>query len=511
MRVLIADFDRARSRTVADACQARGYVVDRVRHGAAALELALERVPGVVVCPIDLPVIDAVRLSEILRGNPRLRHASFVFMVKDELDAPMAMDPRDSVVVAPWLLEDVLANIDSVAERNQRFGDIRPESEIEGKLSQISVVDLLQMFQMNQRTGTIRIFRSGSQGGGTALVRRGQVSDAWIPLLDGSSVGGEKALYRMLSWREGRFEFVPEFVPEGGRINQPTRALLLEGMRQMDEWQKLRGDLPDRDARLSLAIARELIPAHDQPLTRNVLDAVEAYRRVGEVVDHCPFPDYQVLRVLHDLLAREALVHESCTAVAEGVAAAGEGVFSPVQLRHLREWAASLGPRQSAVVKILAVAANRDVMRSFHRALRSCADFMSDPRLVSAPERIGGMGTLGHFALGEGLSARMVAVPAGPEYAPLWDVAAHGMLGAIMLPSGAYGPELEETEAAFQRLQEFEAGAIVHAIVADDDARSDDTRSPLSELAGGGVFVLPADPGEEQLAVLRNLFARLVP
>ncbi len=509
MRVLIADFDRARSRAVADACQVRGFAVDRVRHGAAALELALERVPSAVVCPIDLPVIDAVRLSEILRGNPRLRHASFVFLVKDELDAPMAMDPRDSVVVAPWLLEDVLANIDAVAERSERFGDVRPESEIEGKLSQISVVDLLQMFQMNQRTGTLRIFRAGSQGGGTVQVRGGQVSDAWLPLPHGNSVGGEKALYRMLSWREGRFEFVPESVPEGGRINQSSRTLLLEGMRQIDEWQKLSGDLPDLDARLSLAVPREHIPAHDHPLTREVLDAVEACCRVGEVVDHCPFPDYQVLRVLHDLLAREALVHEPSVATAEGVAAAGEGVFSPAQLRRLREWAASLGPRQSAVVKILAVASNGDVMRDFHKALCSCEDFTSDPRLVSEPERIGGMGTLGHFALGEGVSARVVTVPAGREYAPLWEVAAHGMLGAIMLPSGAYGPGLEETEAAFQRLQRLEASAIVHVIVADDDTPVDDTRG--RELAGGGVFVLPADPGEEQLAVLRNLFTRLVP
>jgi CheY-like chemotaxis protein len=512
MRVLIADFDRARSRAVAEACQAQGFAVDRARHGAAALETALDRVPSAVVCPIDLPVIDAVRLAEILRGNPRLRHASFVFLVKDELDAPMAMDPRDSVVVSPWLIEDVIANINAVAERSERFGDGKPESEIEGKLSQISVVDLLQMFQMNQRTGTIRIFRTGSHGGGTVLVRNGQVSDAWIPLADGSNVCGEKALYRLLSWHEGRFEFVPEAVSDGGRITQPTRALLLEGMRQIDEWQKLSGDLPERETRLSLVVARDRIPNHDHPLTRDVLDAVEAYRRVGEVVDHCAFPDYQVLRVLYDLLARQALVHEATHPAAEGVST-GEGVFSSAQLRRLREWAASLGPRQSAVVKILVVAANRGAMVAFHRALRSCGDFMSEPRLVSEPERIGGLGTLGHFVLGEGLNARVIGVPAGPKHAPLWDVAAYGALGAVILPTDAYGPGLEETEAAFQRLQDLDTRAIVHVIVADEETGSDDPDGDdtLGELAGGGVFVLPSNPGEEQIAVLRNLFARLVP
>lgn len=518
MRVLIADFDRSRSQALGDACLARGYVVDRVRHGAAALETALDRVPGTVVCPIDLPVIDGVRLSEILRGNPRLRHASFVFLVKDELDAPMAMDPRDSVVVSPWLREDVLEHISLVADRNERFGDLRPESEIEGKLSQISVIDLLQMFQMNHKTGAVRIFRSSSQGTGTIQVRSGQVIDAWIPLPDGTSVVGEKALFRMLSWRDGRFEFVPEAVPEGGRIQQPSRALLLEGMRQMDEWQKLRADLPDRDARIHLRVAREEVPAHDHPLTREVLDAVEAYRRVGEILDHCAFPDYQILRVLHDLLGRDVLSHEPLHGQAAGVASGGEGMFSAPQTRRLREWAASLGPRQSQVIKILAVSAQRDVTRAFHAALRECADFMSEPRLMSEPDRIGGLGTLGHFSIGDGVSVRIVSVPAGESYAPIWDVAAHGMLGAVVLPSGPYGPALEETEALFQRLQAGPGGPIVHLILGSDaaSALSSETHERLAELAGGGVFVLPtAGPGAasraDRLDVLRNAFARLVP
>ena len=37
MRVLIADFDRSRAGRHTEACAARGYVVDRVEHGAAAL------------------------------------------------------------------------------------------------------------------------------------------------------------------------------------------------------------------------------------------------------------------------------------------------------------------------------------------------------------------------------------------------------------------------------------------------------------------------------------------
>lgn len=509
MRILIADFDASRAKLHAEAVAARGYVVDRAAHGAAALEVALEGVPDVVVCPIDLPIIDGARLAEILRGNPRTRHASFVFLVKDELDAPMAMDPRDGTVVAPWLEEDLLDHIDAFLERNARFGETRSDTEIEGKLTQISLVDLLQIFAMNKRSGTVRITRGG-MGTGSILIRTGAIIDASVPLSDGTYVVGEKALYRLLTWKDGRFEFIPGSISEAGRIQKPGRALLLEGMRQLDEWEKLRRDLPSEAIRLALRIPREQVPANVHPLTRDVIDAVEAYRRVGEVVDHCPYPDYQVLRVLSDLIARGTLEQELHDA-ADDRGSTADGLFTPSQLRRLREWSAALRPRAGPVVKVLVVAPTRELIRAFHEALRECPDFMSDGRLVREPERIGGLGTLGHVPLGEGLSLRLVAVPAAPRYAPLWEVAAYGMLGAIILPRGPFGPALEETEAAFTRLQAERPRSIVQLILADSPALSPEARGQLGQLQGGSLFVLPAAPSRERIDVLRSLLSRLVP
>ena len=62
----------------------------------------------------------------------------------------------------PWLEEDVVHHIDAILERTARFGEMRSDSEIEGKLSQISVLDLLQIFQMNRKMGVLRISRVDS-------------------------------------------------------------------------------------------------------------------------------------------------------------------------------------------------------------------------------------------------------------------------------------------------------------------------------------------------------------
>jgi CheY-like chemotaxis protein len=514
MRVLVADADSHRAKALTEACGTRGHTVERVTHGASALELALERLPDLVICPIDLPVIDGARLAEILRSNPRTRGASFIFLVKDELDAPISMDPRDVTVGAPWHAQEVLDHIDAVLERTARFGEVRADAEMEGKLSQIGVADLLQLFQMNRKSGVVRISHDRSSSGGSVVLRMGQVVDAIIPLEDGASVVGEKALFRMLTWREGRFEFIPGSAPESGRIRRPTRALLLEGLQQLDEGEKQRASLPAEDARLHIKLSRDKIPANIHPLTREVIDAIEVHRRVGDILDHCSFPDYQVLRVLADLLRRGGVELE--TPEGGALPASGrveDGLFTPTQVRRLREWIAARRPQSGPVLKVLAVAAGAAMIRGLYDALCECRDFRSNARLIRNPDNVDGVANLGHFPLGEGLSLRVNAVRANAFYAPLWEVAGHGMLGAIILPSGPYGAALEATESVFARLREPNPRAVLHLLLADNPGvtLSDDTSDKLDALQGGSIFVLPAAPSPERLPVLRNVFASLVP
>ncbi|MEE9281510.1 MAG: DUF4388 domain-containing protein [Myxococcota bacterium] len=502
MRTLIADYDEARAKGIAEACIARGLVVENAPQGAAALELALERVPDMIICPVELPVIDGLRLAEILRANPRTRGVGFLFLVRDELDAPMAMDPRDAIVPSPWLVEDVLHHVDLALERTTRFGSAPSDSEISGKLSQISLLDLLQVFQMNRKTGTLRISQAGGRGSGAVLVRAGQVVDASIPLSDGTTLCREKALFRLLTWLEGRFEFLPGDTPVRSRIQLSMRSLLLEGMRQKDELQKRRGDLPADISRLRVAARPEDIRSVPHRGIREVLDAVQTYQRVSEIVDHCSMPDYQVLCALSDLLGRGVLTVEQPRGLSGPGFAEGDGnIFPASEIRRLREWASSVRPRSGPVIKVPVVSAEKELLDAFREALAESADFLPDPRMARQPRR---SGSLGHFALGEGLSLRLIALPADPAYGPLWEVTAYGMLGAILLSTaGAQGHERDTTGTAFAAIAR-RGDASVARLVLDRSgaalARTDDS-----------TFVLREDSGASRLEVLQNLFASLLP
>jgi hypothetical protein len=46
----------------------------------------------------------------------------------------------------------------------------------------------------------------------------------------------EHAVYELLNWAAGTFEFVPGDIDMPDEIQTPTTALLLEGARLQDEW-----------------------------------------------------------------------------------------------------------------------------------------------------------------------------------------------------------------------------------------------------------------------------------
>jgi CheY-like chemotaxis protein len=510
VRVLLADGDAARLKSLAEACAARGHVVDRATHGPAALEIALERLPDVIVCPIDLPIIDGSRLSEILRANPRTRGASLVFLVEDELDAPLSLDLRDRIVVAPWHESDVLEQLDAILERERRTDPGKRDAELEGKLSQISLVDLLQMLHLSRKSGTLELSPEGSGERAVVQLAEGHISDASLPLRDGTRIGGEKALFRLLALRQGHFSFVPGRRPARARITEPTRTLLLEGMRQQDEWKQLEGRVPGPETALVFKTPRRELESRAQPLMREVLAAIETYRRIGEILDRCPVPDAQVMRVVAELLRRGALTVDT-TRVDAGAAGAGagEGIFSAAQRRRLREWAGAQVPSLGPTLKALIVPASPQLMPAFTSALRECSDFVAES--ARGRESVA-VRTLGHFGLGDDLHLRLLALSPDVRVAPAWEVAAFGMVGAVVLLGIPLAPSLAAVERAIAVLSA--GGRPVRHVVESASSTptlGDAERSELERAGGGPLFVLAGDADAERLATLRHVFAGIVP
>jgi DNA-binding response OmpR family regulator len=513
--VLIADGNRARARRIGDACAARGFATAFAPHGAAALEAALADVPDAVIAPLDLGLIDAHKLAEILRANPRAQGVRFLFLGRlpererraswfDEVLPPSA--DADEVALRVEALLAQRARMDAA------WRDAETDRELQGRLSQIPLTDLLQLFHMNRRSGTIELARRESgerEERGTIWVRDGNLVQAAV-----GSVEGEKALFRLLAWRDGTFSFAPNRVSVTPRILTPTRAVLMEGMRQLDEWDRMRASLPPMDARVELRVGSAELPSGVHPLTQEVLLLLELYDRVGDVVDHSAHPDYQVLRTLQTLADRGmlALRQEPRSALAESAA---EGFFAAPQIRRLREWLSAGRPRgaEPLEAKLLLFSQDEAATRDFARLLAEVPGM----RLAEAA-RQGGIGAtdlvpLGRITVDPGLAIRVIHVPADRRFAPIWPVAAHGALGSLLLLRGAERAAEERIAPLADALRRLPRARLFHLLLLQKGERlvPEEVQEKMARLGDGSLFLVPLEAGKDGASLLRTLLGRVIP
>jgi CheY-like chemotaxis protein len=510
VRILVADADETRAKRLCEALVARGFAVDAATSGPVALELALERSPRVVVAASDLPLIDGGRLAGILRANPRTRGIAMLFLVEDELDAPVAMELRDRIAASPWRDEDVVTQVEATVGRDLAPPP-GPTGEIEGELSRIPLADLVHLLLRNRRSGAVRV--SSDAQTGAIQVREGEIVDASARAPGAPPAGGEKALFRLLALSDGRFSFAPDTTAVVPGVHRTTRVLLAEAARQLDEWERRRAELPGLEARVRprpLQAADSEAQDAEHPLARAVMDAAASERRVEAIVDACPFPDYQVLRAIGDLLARGRLELEPTSTVAdERSRPADEAIFTPLQTRRLREWMAAQRPRPGTSAKVLVVPGDATSAAVFAAALGECRDFTPAQAPGEPPPALG---ELGQFPLGEGRTLRLVLTPPTPEYQPLWSLAAYGLLGAFVMLREPLESALAATQELVSALR-ASGRPLLHVVTpAAADGPIDDAARRLVQVERGGpLFVLPAEPDPLRRAILQNLFARLLP
>lgn len=168
-----------------------------------------------------------------------------------------------------------------------------------GRIDEVSIPDLLQLFNASHKTGVLLVTSRGKQG--KIHLRQGKVFYAVID--DDHEVGPEKSFYRIVTWDTGTFELGrPEESDFLVELEDSTESLLMEAMRQLDELKRLA--LPSRDANLALAVPfaaplRELAPD-----LLDVLQLVVEQGSCGGVLDKSPQTDLDTATGLAQLIER---------------------------------------------------------------------------------------------------------------------------------------------------------------------------------------------------------------
>jgi len=515
--VLIADGDQKRALRIAEACRASGLESRVTSHGAAALEAALAQLPAVLVAQLDLPLIDGVKLAAILRANPRTQPTRLLF-VSERAEAAVRKDLPGRLIAAPVDPDEVVRAVRGLLGETEAAAaaplprPLASDGIVEGDLSQIALADLLQLFHVSRETGRFELVKeleAGRTAQGEIVLRGGDVIAASV-----DHALGEKALYRLLAWDRGRFTFRPGAVTEPATIQRPTRALLREGKRHAEECGRLAVDLPPLSSHVTLCIQRSALPNVIHPLTQEVLVVLELYSRVQDVVDHCSYPDYQVLRTLHTLIRRGMIELRRGPGPAE-VPDPDAGLFAPAHVARLREWLEASTPRGTPVrdAKLLVVASDAGATRDFVRMLGRLPGVAIDERFTHGSYSADDLLPIGRIEVDAEVGIELWHTPIAARFAPLWPAAGHGALGALFLLSGPARRAVDSVRPTLEALRRLPRARQFSLLLLEKGERvvPEEVRENLSLLDQGSLFLIPLESSEKSSLLLREMLQRVLP
>ncbi len=214
-----------------------GFEVKIARTVAQAQKILAENEIDAVVSEIDLDAPDAglTLRAEVLKEG-KGRDITWVVLTgkTDRQTAQRAFDLGvDDIVLKPVSTDIFAAKLRQLIERRPTNSGGASPRGVSGSLTEMSLPDMVQILWHGRKTCALRITAGGS--GGEIDFDAGAVVDAQWNQPGGSHLRGEDAFYKMLTLAEGDFRVDPAYKPSTRSIQASPEALLLEGMRRLDE------------------------------------------------------------------------------------------------------------------------------------------------------------------------------------------------------------------------------------------------------------------------------------
>lgn len=192
-------------------------------------------------------------------------------------------------------------DLESVAAQ-RRTSQVRTMS---GAIDEIPLPDLLQLLSTSKKSGVLVIRTDDDVG--KIYFRKGQIYFAIINDLD--EVSPLKSLFRLLTWQKGLFDLdPPDDAALPNEIDVSVPELLMEGLRQLDEFNAIKDQLPD--LRSKIAVPPLLIPPlRDlKPDELDVLQLAHNYGTLEAVLNKSLAMDLDTAQILGSLFKRSYLV-----------------------------------------------------------------------------------------------------------------------------------------------------------------------------------------------------------
>ena len=233
-KILIVDDNPSVLKLLNISLSKAGYQIIEADNGETAFEVANKEHPDLIISDIMMPQMDGIELCWMIRENSEVPLVPFIFLTSfddSEMEIRGFRAGADEYLSKPIDRKELLERVEELLERTGKLKTIEDTAETKkafsGDLKDLSIVELVQMLNLNKKSGILRI---EGKNNGEIYLKEGQLYGAKT-----ETKSGEEAIYELVVLTEGAFNFELSDKELEKNIKNSTMNVIMEACRIMDE------------------------------------------------------------------------------------------------------------------------------------------------------------------------------------------------------------------------------------------------------------------------------------
>ena len=252
-KILIVDDDPNVTKILKMVFIKQNHHVIIAEDGESAIDKTRTELPDLILSDVAMPGIDGFEFYSRLQKNSKTAGIPFVFLTgqkeADEQLKGLRMGAAE-YVTKPFDLKSLRHTVEDVFAKAEK-----QKFDFGGNLETMNLEDIIQVLEINVKTGELMFTVHGDQHIGSVFFKKGNIIFAVT-----GSLEGEEAVYELITKNQGYANFYSKDVDMPVTISGSNMALLLEGARMQDEGKALYGMIDRTDVLFEIH-SRRIDPA----------------------------------------------------------------------------------------------------------------------------------------------------------------------------------------------------------------------------------------------------------
>ncbi len=233
-RILLVEDEGLVQRKIGSLFLRRGLRIALAGTGAEALTKCIKAPPDLILSDIRMPAMDGWTFLRLAKARPDLASVPFVFLasVVSPQERQKAYElGADDFISKTTPPDEILARVEHTLARYREDPEAMSTRRVlHGTLNLVALPTLLQMLMTEGKTGVLKV--RSRQCEGRVHVREGRPVRCSLEPFD---LSGREAIFELLDWEDGEFEFSSEDCEGEDQIHMNALQLLIEHSRIRDE------------------------------------------------------------------------------------------------------------------------------------------------------------------------------------------------------------------------------------------------------------------------------------